>query len=68
MQGWQDRGLQKVFFFIGGHLGLDKHAVGAADVVWSLSKLTFTHEMTRMLVLEQLYRACTINAGQKYHK
>lgn len=68
VQGWQDRGLQRVYFLIGGHLGLDKKVVEVADVVWSLSKLTFTHEMTRMLILEQLYRACTINAGQKYHK
>jgi 23S rRNA (pseudouridine1915-N3)-methyltransferase len=68
LQGWQDRGVHNVYFLIGGHLGLDKKVVDAADVVWSLSKLTFTHEMTRMLILEQLYRACTINAGQKYHK
>ncbi|HHD62808.1 MAG TPA: 23S rRNA (pseudouridine(1915)-N(3))-methyltransferase RlmH [Desulfobulbaceae bacterium] len=68
LQGWRDRGLQDVYFLIGGHLGLDHNAVQAADVVWSLSKLTFTHEMARMIVLEQLYRACTITAGLKYHK
>jgi 23S rRNA (pseudouridine1915-N3)-methyltransferase len=68
MHGWRERGLREVYFLIGGHLGLDHSAVQAADVVWSLSKLTFTHEMTRVIVLEQLYRGCTITAGGKYHK
>lgn len=68
VRSFQDRGLQKVYFLIGGHLGLDPAVVRDADMVWSLSNLTFTHEMTRMIVLEQLYRACTINGGQKYHK
>lgn len=68
LQGWRDRGLREVCFLIGGHLGLDHGIVQASDVVWSLSSLTFTHEMTRMIVLEQLYRACTITAGGKYHK
>lgn len=68
VRNWQDRSLQTVYFLIGGHLGLHSSVVQEADVVWSLSRLTFTHEMTRMLVLEQLYRACTINAGQNYHK
>ena len=43
LQGWRDRGLRDVYFLIGGHLGLDYNAVQAADMVWSLSKLTFTH-------------------------
>jgi len=68
VRGFQDRGLQTVYFLIGGHLGLHSSVVKEANLVWSLSKLTFTHEMTRMIVLEQLYRACTINGGQKYHK
>lgn len=68
IQGWQDHGLQTVSFLIGGHVGLHHSVVNAADVIWSLSRLTFTHEMSRMIVMEQLYRACTINAGQQYHK
>lgn len=68
VQSWQERGLQEIYFLIGGHLGLHRNVVQAADVVWSLSLLTFTHEMTRMIVLEQLYRAWTINTGGKYHK
>ncbi|WP_319547757.1 23S rRNA (pseudouridine(1915)-N(3))-methyltransferase RlmH [Desulfogranum marinum] len=65
---WQDRGVDTAAFLIGGHLGLHQSVLTRADHVLSLSKMTFTHEMTRMLLLEQLYRACTIQAGHKYHK
>ncbi|WP_457574629.1 23S rRNA (pseudouridine(1915)-N(3))-methyltransferase RlmH [Desulfolithobacter sp.] len=65
---WQDGGVRNVCFLIGGHLGLDSSVLARADVVISLSRLTFTHEMTRLILMEQLYRACTINDGQKYHK
>ncbi len=65
---WQERGLRDIYFLIGGHLGLSRAVVQQADFVWCLSRLTFTHEMTRMILLEQLYRACTINAGGRYHK
>lgn len=65
---WQERGQRDIYFLIGGHLGLSRTVVQQADFVWCLSRLTFTHEMTRMILLEQLYRACTINAGGRYHK
>jgi len=65
---WEERGIGTVCFLIGGHLGLHSSVLARADVVLSLSRLTFTHEMTRLILLEQLYRACTIRAGQKYHK
>jgi 23S rRNA (pseudouridine1915-N3)-methyltransferase len=65
---WENRGFATVCFLIGGHLGLDQRVRQQADLVWSLSRLTFTHEMTRFLLLEQLYRACSIKAGHKYHK
>lgn len=68
LASWQDRGIDTAAFIIGGHLGLHKKVLQAADKVVSLSRLTFTHEMTRLILLEQIYRACTINAGQKYHK
>jgi len=68
MKKIEERGLPEVYFLIGGHLGLDSRVIKSADLVWSLSRLTFTHEMSRVIVLEQLYRACTINGGQKYHK
>lgn len=65
---WRDQSIPSVYFLIGGHLGLDHELIKVSNVVWSLSRLTYTHEMTRMIALEQLYRAWTINAGHKYHK
>ena len=68
LQTWEDRGIQTLCFLIGGHLGLDQQVRQQADQIWSLSRLTFTHEMTRFILLEQLYRACSIKAGHNYHK
>lgn len=68
LAAWEDRGIQTVCFLIGGHLGLDPQVRQQADHIWSLSRLTFTHEMTRFILLEQLYRACSIKAGHNYHK
>jgi 23S rRNA (pseudouridine1915-N3)-methyltransferase len=53
---------------IGGPLGLHANALAAADSSWSLSKLTFPHEMVRVLVAEQMYRALTILRNTPYHK
>jgi len=55
-------------FVTGGPLGLSKKILHSADEILSLSKLTLTHEMSRLLLLEQLYRAYTIIRGEKYHK
>ncbi len=68
LDDWGNRGLHTVCFLIGGHLGLDERVRRQAGLVWSLSRLTFTHEMTRFILLEQLYRACSIRAGHNYHK
>jgi 23S rRNA (pseudouridine1915-N3)-methyltransferase len=57
-----------VSFIIGGPLGLSRELLDRADKILSLSRLTLTHEMSRLLLLEQLYRACTILRGEKYHK
>jgi 23S rRNA (pseudouridine1915-N3)-methyltransferase len=57
-----------ITFMIGGPLGLWKDVTAEADEILSLSKFTFTHEMSRVLLLEQLYRAFTILKGEKYHK
>ncbi len=67
LENWENRGIQTVCFLIGGHLGLDQQVRQQADQIWSLSRLTFTHEMTRFILLEQLYRACSIKAGHNYH-
>ncbi len=65
---WENRGIALVCFLIGDHLGLHHSVLAQADLVLSLSRLTFTHEMTRLILLEQLYRAWTIKAGHNYHK
>lgn len=58
---------QPAVFIIGGAYGLSKAVKQRADELFSLSPLTFTHEIARMLVCEQLYRAVSINTGSKYH-
>ncbi len=55
-------------FIIGGPLGLSGELLDRAGTILSLSRLTMTHEMSRLLLLEQLYRAFTILRGEKYHK
>ncbi|MHB8150238.1 MAG: 23S rRNA (pseudouridine(1915)-N(3))-methyltransferase RlmH [Desulfobulbia bacterium] len=65
---WEDQGVREIAFLIGGPTGLAPKLVEKADYVLSLSRMTFTHEMARMLVLEQLYRAFSIKAGTGYHK
>ena len=55
-------------FVIGGSLGLSPELVKRADFRWKLSDCTFTHQMVRVLVLEQFYRATMINRHMPYHK
>lgn len=63
-----NRGVKKAVFIIGGPLGVAPEQLAAADLVLSLSRMTFTHDLARLLLLEQLYRAFSIRAGTKYHK
>ena len=53
---------------VGGPLGHHRRLLERADVAWSLSPLTFPHELVRVLVAEQLYRAATLLRGTPYHK
>ena len=54
-------------FLVGGASGLDPRVLAVADHRWSLSRLTFPHQMARCIVLEQLYRAIRIERGEPYH-
>lgn len=54
-------------FIVGGAFGLSPEVKARADVCLSLSPFTFTHEIARMLLCEQLYRAVSIQTGSKYH-
>ena len=56
-----------LIFLIGGHLGLDEAALSGAQEKLALSRLTLTHELSRLVLLEQLYRAKTILLGHPYH-
>ncbi len=56
-----------IIFLIGGAFGVDETVVKRANVCWSLSKLVFPHMLVRLVLTEQLYRACTILRNEKYH-
>jgi 23S rRNA (pseudouridine1915-N3)-methyltransferase len=68
IEAWQGRSVREATFVVGGHLGVSEEVRARAQVRWSLSRLTLTHEMARVLVLEQLYRAYTITRGLPYQK
>ena len=58
----------KACFVVGGPVGLSKEILDQADTIISLSRLTLTHEMSRLFLIEQLYRALTIIEGHRYHR
>ena len=58
---------RKIVFVIGGPFGLAPEVKARSSLLWSLSPLTFTHELARLLLCEQLYRALNFNAGGSYH-
>ncbi len=68
IQRWQDGGTKELTFIVGGPSGVSKKLSARASKRWSLSRLTLTHEMTRVVLLEQLYRAYTIIHGYPYQK
>ena len=68
MAGVRDRSVGHVSFLIGGPDGLDPALRASADLVWALGSLTMPHDLARLVVMEQLYRAANILAGTKYHR
>ena len=64
----KDEGCSHMVFIIGGPYGLDESIKSLCDMRLSLSEMTFNHRMARLLLLEQIYRALSINAGTPYHK
>lgn len=64
---WSAAG-RRVVFVIGGSLGLAEEVTNRADYRISFSNMTFPHGLMRVILLEQLYRAERINAGERYHK
>ena len=58
---------KRVFFLIGGAFGVDETVFTRANFTWSLSKLVFPHMIVRLVLAEQVYRACSIIRNEKYH-
>jgi len=58
---------QRVVFLIGGAYGVEDEIKKRANFTWSLSELVFPHMLVRLLLAEQIYRACSILANEKYH-
>lgn len=58
---------KNLVFLIGGAYGIDEAVLKRADFKWSLSQLVFPHQLVRLILAEQVYRACTILRNEKYH-
>jgi 23S rRNA (pseudouridine1915-N3)-methyltransferase len=67
INGALESGARDMAFIIGGAMGLDESVTGRANKVLAMSRWTLTHEMARLVLLEQLYRAFTIIKGKTYH-
>ena len=62
------QGKSHIAFVIGGSLGLHPSVLARADERMSMSRMTFPHQLARVMLLEQLFRVAKINAGERYHK
>jgi 23S rRNA (pseudouridine1915-N3)-methyltransferase len=67
LQQRSNESVKSLVFLIGGAFGLDEQVLQKAKYKWSLSKLTFPHQLVRLILSEQIYRACTILRNEKYH-
>jgi 23S rRNA (pseudouridine1915-N3)-methyltransferase len=65
---WENDSIKEVVIVIGGADGVSREVAARAQQLWCLSRLTLTHEMARVVAIEQLYRAYTINRGLPYQK
>ena len=68
LQEMRMHGIPRIVFVIGGSLGLGSNLLARADEEMSMSPMTFPHQLARVMLLEQLYRAEKISAGERYHK
>ena len=67
IQARANESVKNLVFLIGGAFGIDASLMQRANFKWSLSALTFPHQLVRLILSEQLYRACTILRNEKYH-
>lgn len=68
IEKWGVSGISQIVFIIGGSLGLSKAVLARADYKLSFSRMTFPHQLMRVILLEQLYRSYRIIQGEPYHK
>lgn len=67
IQARANESTKKLIFLIGGAFGVDDVILKRANYTWSLSQLVFPHQLVRLILAEQIYRACTILKNEKYH-
>lgn len=67
LQARANESTKQLVFLIGGAYGLDEAVLKRANFKWSLSQLVFPHQLVRLILAEQVYRACTILKNEKYH-
>lgn len=67
IQARANESTRRLVFLIGGAYGLDDAVLKKANYTWSLSELTFPHQLVRLILAEQIYRACSILKNEKYH-
>ena len=67
IQSKANNSVKNLVFLVGGAYGVDDSIFQRANYKWSLSNLTFPHQLVRLILVEQLYRACTILRNEKYH-
>ena len=67
IQKRNNESVKNIVFLIGGAFGLDEAVLKRANFKWSLSQLVFPHQLVRLILAEQVYRACTILRNEKYH-
>jgi len=67
IQKRSNESVKSIVFLIGGAFGLDEAVLLRANFKWSLSQLVFPHQLVRLILAEQVYRACTLLKNEKYH-
>jgi len=67
LQQQANESARRVVFLIGGAFGVDEEVKKRANITWGLSRLVFPHMLVRLILAEQVYRACTILRNEKYH-
>ena len=67
IQAKANSNVKNLVFLIGGAFGVDAEIMQRASYTWSFSKLVFPHMLIRLMLAEQVYRACTILRNEKYH-